>query len=41
MVVAVPGGEVVVDLRDGEAVLAGPAELVASGEIDPQWWASR
>jgi diaminopimelate epimerase len=41
VVVTVPGGEVVVELRNGEAVLAGPAELVASGEIDPQWWASR
>ena len=38
--VAVPGGEVAVEFRDGEAILSGPAELIASGEIDPQWWAS-
>lgn len=38
--VTVRGGEVVVEFQDGEAVLSGPAELVASGEIDPQWWAS-
>ena len=41
VVVDVPGGEVDVNLRHGEAVLSGPAELVASGEIDPGWWASQ
>ncbi len=32
--VTVPGGQVVVEIDDGEAHLTGPAVIVASGEID-------
>jgi diaminopimelate epimerase len=39
--VGVPGGELVVDFTDGEAVLTGAAELVATGEFVPSWWGRR
>jgi diaminopimelate epimerase len=39
VVVDVPGGRLqVTEREDGELVLAGPAELVARGVIDPAWW---
>lgn len=38
--VGVPGGQVVVRLADGEATLTGPAVLVASGTVDPGFWAA-
>lgn len=37
--VVVPGGEVRVTLGD-EVVLTGPAEFVAAGVIEPEWWAA-
>jgi diaminopimelate epimerase len=46
LTVRVPGGEVRVELverRSGEppeAVLTGPAVLVAAGELRPEWWAA-
>jgi diaminopimelate epimerase len=36
--VDVPGGAVTVDIVAGESTLTGPAELVASGRIDGEWW---
>jgi diaminopimelate epimerase len=36
--VRIPGGTVVVAIDDGEATLAGPAVLVARGELSSQWW---
>jgi diaminopimelate epimerase len=37
--VDVPGGSLSVTERsDGHLELSGPAELVAEGSIDPQWW---
>jgi diaminopimelate epimerase len=42
LAVDVPGGRVRVRLTCGAGVctatLTGPAELVASGELDPVWW---
>ena len=38
VVVEVPGGELVVGFESGGTVLAGPAEIVASGRLDPDWW---
>jgi diaminopimelate epimerase len=38
--VEVPGGELLVRVNEGRAVLIGPAELVADGTIDRQWWES-
>jgi diaminopimelate epimerase len=39
--VDVPGGSVhVVWLANGDVELHGPAEFVARGTIDPQWWAA-
>ena len=38
--VHIPGGTAVVGIAEnGEATLAGPAVLVATGEISAQWWA--
>lgn len=37
--VGVPGGAVVVTVGD-DVVLTGPAEFVADGVIDPDWWSS-
>jgi diaminopimelate epimerase len=37
--VTVPGGVVQVDIDDDDCVLTGSAVLVASGRIDPFWWA--
>ena len=36
--VATPGGRLRVTVGDGTTVLHGPAVLVASGELDPDWW---
>lgn len=37
--VTVPGGDVTVTIvADGQSMLEGPSVLVASGEIDDQWW---
>ncbi|SEK36410.1 diaminopimelate epimerase [Rhodococcus maanshanensis] len=36
--VRVPGGEVLVAVRDGAAELRGPSVLVGSGRIDDDWW---
>lgn len=40
LLVRVPGGQVRVGLVDGQATLSGPSELVASGELDREWWRS-
>ena len=37
--VRTPGGRLRVVVEDGTTVLQGPAVLVASGELDPHWWA--
>ncbi|MBM7367685.1 diaminopimelate epimerase [Gordonia hydrophobica] len=34
---SVPGGDVVVGVSDGEAILRGPSRLVARGELLPGW----
>ena len=40
--VDVPGGTVMVSLADpDDVVLTGPAEFVAEGIIDPDWWSDR
>ena len=39
--VSVAGGEVSVEFRGAETWLTGPAEIVARGELDQAWWASR
>jgi diaminopimelate epimerase len=36
---ATPGGRLRVTVADGTTVLHGPAVLVASGELDADWWA--
>ncbi|MFF0814082.1 diaminopimelate epimerase [Rhodococcus sp. NPDC003318] len=36
--VRVPGGRVVVTVKDGKATLRGPSVLVASGSLDETWW---
>jgi diaminopimelate epimerase len=33
-----PGGQLRVTVEGGTTVLQGPAVLVASGELDPDWW---
>lgn len=38
--VRTPGGPLRVTVADGTTVLAGPAVLVASGALDPAWWAA-
>ena len=38
--VRTPGGRLRVTVADGTTVLQGPAVLVASGELDPAWWAA-
>ncbi|HSK59361.1 MAG TPA: diaminopimelate epimerase [Actinomycetospora sp.] len=38
--VATPGGRLRVTVSDDTTVLHGPAVLVASGELDPDWWSS-
>lgn len=38
--VRVPGGAVVVTVKDGKATLRGPSVLVASGSIDETWWSA-
>jgi diaminopimelate epimerase len=38
MTVDVPGGSVQVELSVEEAVLTGPAVLVAAGTVDPGFW---
>ena len=35
--VSVPGGELTVTLEAGGAWLAGPAVIVAEGDLDPAW----
>ncbi len=35
-----PGGRLRVVVGDGTTVLQGPAVVVASGELDPDWWAA-
>lgn len=40
VVVDVPGGQVTVSVTPETTVLGGPAVFVASGEIDPHWWAA-
>ena len=37
--VHVPGGTVEVEIRHGVGTITGPAVVVASGQIDPDWWA--
>jgi diaminopimelate epimerase len=37
--VRTPGGRLSVTVADGVGVLQGPAVLVASGTLDPSWWA--
>ena len=39
MSVAVPGGAVSVTITEDDSTLTGPAVLVASGFIDPAFWA--
>jgi diaminopimelate epimerase len=40
--VDVPGGRLVITERpDGEVEMTGPAEIVAEGTIDPDWWSVR
>jgi len=36
--VGVPGGEVSVTITDDDSTLTGPAVLVATGTIDPDFW---
>ena len=36
--VDVPGGTVEVEVTESTSTLTGPAVLVASGQLDPQWW---
>ncbi len=36
--VEVPGGRVRVGITDGASTLSGPAEIVARGRLDPDWW---
>ncbi|AUI64212.1 diaminopimelate epimerase [Amycolatopsis sp. BJA-103] len=36
--VDIPGGQVVVEIRRGGSTLTGPAEIVARGELDEDWW---
>ena len=38
--VRTPGGLLRVVVESGTTVLQGPAVLVASGELDPRWWAT-
>ncbi len=38
--VRTPGGRLRVVVGNGTTVLRGPAVLVASGELDPDWWAA-
>jgi len=38
--VRVPGGDLTVTLEAGRAWLAGPAVIVAEGELDPSWLAT-
>jgi diaminopimelate epimerase len=38
--VQTPGGRLRVTVTDDTTVLHGPAVLVASGELDADWWAS-
>jgi diaminopimelate epimerase len=38
--VDVPGGRVQVTVNEHTSTLTGPAVFVASGELDPDWWAS-
>ncbi|MGB3485907.1 MAG: diaminopimelate epimerase [Mycobacterium sp.] len=38
LIVRVPGGEVTVTVTDTTSYLRGPSELVAHGELSPQWW---
>jgi diaminopimelate epimerase len=38
--VDVPGGRVLVTVTDRTTLLAGPAVLVAEGELDPSWLAA-
>jgi len=40
VVVDVPGGQVTVLVTPETTVLGGPAEFVASGELDPGWWSA-
>ncbi|MDR2280539.1 MAG: diaminopimelate epimerase [Gordonia sp. (in: high G+C Gram-positive bacteria)] len=35
--ITIPGGDVVVTVADGAAVLRGPSRLVARGELNPGW----
>ncbi|HVV08638.1 diaminopimelate epimerase [Amycolatopsis sp.] len=39
--VDIPGGRVVVSMERGESTLTGPAEFVARGELDENWWAAQ
>ncbi|MFD4194374.1 MULTISPECIES: diaminopimelate epimerase [Amycolatopsis] len=36
--VDIPGGRVEVTVERGASTLTGPAEFVARGQLDPQWW---
>ena len=38
--VEVPGGKVEVEVTPGNCTLTGPAEIVGSGTISAEWWAS-
>ncbi|OZF45230.1 diaminopimelate epimerase [Rhodococcus sp. 14-2470-1a] len=38
VVVGVPGGEVSVSIDDSGATLRGPSVLLASGDVDDDWW---
>jgi diaminopimelate epimerase len=38
--VRTPGGRLRVSVGNDTTVLHGPAVLVASGELDPEWWAA-
>jgi diaminopimelate epimerase len=40
VLVRTPGGRLRVTVGNGTTVLHGPAALVASGELEPAWWAS-
>src|SRR5699024_515465 len=39
--VEIPGGTVTVTLQSDGALLTGPAEFVAHGELDETWWAAQ
>ncbi len=41
VVVNVPGGRVEVAISEGDSTLTGPAVIVGSGWLDPDWWSGQ